>query len=562
MLSPYTPTTTTPQSIENIPSALRDPLADHALNTTFTTHRQTQSSPCRRIPTLDPRNYMLTGFSRPQTVRKKTPVHPGGKNESGVEMLPPVDCARIGLGLPLLLHHDTEGGDDLGHHHSHEFSEKKNAHGTGSKKEEIYIDAAKLFTLTEGLLREQNEGTITDDVIWEEEAELTELYDGWMEEDGEAEAVKIPSISQKPGGDKFINEGRRKHGDLHQGFMENVKKCVWRGQSAAEIRSKSGAERKASKFLESRSSAECGDAESKKAKREETESRIAALAIPKKKRTPWDKPRPFLADHAPRSTQPPLSRAVSTASVPGTRRPSAAPGIQSRRSSMAPRPSTTSSTMSLHPPRPRPRPVTAPTTSSVTQPPLSRSEALFVLKYLHSTTPFSKSITNRAPTLTDFQNKIAANPTEWNPSLFSVSRFILDYTRLHTRHEVRSRPQRRKSLHAANSQNTHSNLNETLKLTAAGSSSSQPKQRTAPTVELGQQTNSVLDVNERLAATQVLKKPYFERTPDDLRCLFRAVRRVQAFSKLSDFILGQLCGVLGYQIVGSDRAVFRQGVCP
>ncbi|KAJ3027196.1 Cyclic nucleotide-binding domain-containing protein 2, partial [Rhizophlyctis rosea] len=62
-----------------------------------------------------------------------------------------------------------------------------------------------------------------------------------------------------------------------------------------------------------------------------------------------------------------------------------------------------------------------------------------------------------------------------------------------------------------------------------------------------------------MIALPILKKPQFERTPDDLRVLFRSMRKVGAFGKLSDFILGQLCGVLSVQKFESDRAVFRQG---
>ena len=57
----------------------------------------------------------------------------------------------------------------------------------------------------------------------------------------------------------------------------------------------------------------------------------------------------------------------------------------------------------------------------------------------------------------------------------------------------------------------------------------------------------------------ILKKQPHERTKSDCDRLFKCVKNLKAFSKLSSFVLSQLCPVFLYTEVESDRAVFKQG---
>ncbi|KAJ3208612.1 hypothetical protein HDU67_006625 [Dinochytrium kinnereticum] len=56
----------------------------------------------------------------------------------------------------------------------------------------------------------------------------------------------------------------------------------------------------------------------------------------------------------------------------------------------------------------------------------------------------------------------------------------------------------------------------------------------------------------------LLRAPY-DRTHQELRNLFRLLRQLKAFEKLSDFILGELCRVIKGSRYEANRVVFKQG---
>jgi hypothetical protein len=57
-----------------------------------------------------------------------------------------------------------------------------------------------------------------------------------------------------------------------------------------------------------------------------------------------------------------------------------------------------------------------------------------------------------------------------------------------------------------------------------------------------------------------LKKSPFDRTPADRKKLYAGLRELKSFNKLSDFVLGQLCGVVSYTYFEENRVVFKQGL--
>ncbi|KAJ3410159.1 hypothetical protein HDV05_004039 [Chytridiales sp. JEL 0842] len=58
---------------------------------------------------------------------------------------------------------------------------------------------------------------------------------------------------------------------------------------------------------------------------------------------------------------------------------------------------------------------------------------------------------------------------------------------------------------------------------------------------------------------QMLQKPGWERTQEEIRVLTRVMRGLKAFDKFSDFILKEVCGVARFNAIEPMRAVFRQG---
>jgi hypothetical protein len=60
-------------------------------------------------------------------------------------------------------------------------------------------------------------------------------------------------------------------------------------------------------------------------------------------------------------------------------------------------------------------------------------------------------------------------------------------------------------------------------------------------------------------AFAVLRTRIHERTTEDIECLARSLRSISAFSKLSDFLLQQLCSVMYFEEYDSGRVLFKQG---
>ncbi|KAJ3280216.1 hypothetical protein HK104_000825 [Borealophlyctis nickersoniae] len=615
-------------------STIRDPL-DHASSAFKATYgRHTASAPVSRHLPTDPRSYVLSGFSRPQTTSNRSwrirGTNDAHKDEPPLKMLTAAECARIGLGLSVDASEDATGA--AAHHHSHEAADlslmeqqedaqeeqewipgagpatrpvtgthhSKKRHNTSAP---VVVDAAKLFDLTSRILSARSirqrastgRSSVAQDVIWEEEErrKFDELWDGdnvTRVGPGGSRPVQPAPLSAKRR-DTLI---RFEDGEVmddgegeHQLFMKCVKRCVSRGRDAVDAarsreasasRSRSRSPTRAGSSRARLGTDVDGDDE-KKARA----ARIAALALPKHRgasartigQDALSKRRPSTAAAKLEGVVGKLDRKASL------RRASSAASVQSRRAStasrrvsLAPRPSTASPALATNAKPAKERPKTAPvhgTDARKSQ--LTREQAIKCLRYLHSTPPFSTSLTSRAHTLTEWYQEMAAEEQIWEPKAFSVQRFIDDYIRLA---RAQGESLRAKRIHHHNplgpprSDNSDTQSDEPtgggIQLGsgtggAAGRRGGFHTRRSAVHLDaevLGT-AQSALDPRDRSAAVQILKKTRFERTPDDLRVLFRAVRKVGAFSKLSDFILGQLCSVLGYQLYEKDRAVFRQG---
>ncbi|KAJ3031266.1 Cyclic nucleotide-binding domain-containing protein 2 [Rhizophlyctis rosea] len=607
------------------PPTLRDPLESPSHLQQLPYDEGERSKSQTKGKPLEPRSYLFAGYSRPHTAaaraqevkRPKTASGPSraasprrghvengwesdGGTEAGtvdhqIEVLSAVDCARVGLGLPLFQRHELVGTDGPGneHHHTHEKLEGASYDAAAYGKGEyiIEVDAAKLFRLTERLLSAKTPtGSGVRDIIWEEKQHELELYEGWDREasNGEEATDRKPTTIQfKEGPSSLDDEGH------HVQFMQCLDRCVVRGRSAASTRATSAARptRPTTAASHSTSARITQSAQAKRTSADfkaERAARLASLATPKHR--PATAPKLNAADTAtkrtnapPASAPPALKRTTSSAAVPSSRRPSmmtlatrrassASSLGPSRRASLAPQPPTTPQTT-----KPTRRPATAPPRRHHPAPPRrTRDEATFVLQYLKTNPPFNTTLSNQAASLEHYQQHAAAHPQVWNPKAFSVGRFILDYTRMSSKLFDPSRLRRtipnltidqQQSPPQPPLQPAEPTKPPELKLARSDTlTNPAPRLRTRNATTLLGFTSSALngvpsclDPADRMIALSILRKPQFERTPDDLRVLFRAMRKVGAFGKLSDFILGQLCGVLSVWVYEKDRAVFRQG---
>eukprot|EP00842_Homolaphlyctis_polyrhiza_P005727 jgi/Hompol1/6155/HPOL_002610-RA len=157
----------------------------------------------------------------------------------------------------------------------------------------------------------------------------------------------------------------------------------------------------------------------------------------------------------------------------------------------------------------------------------------------------------------------------WNSKAFSVKRYIMLYLKEQAQEEEIQALKRR----AANAMRTpaprrkSSGAGRQADPSAGGDSATTLTSTTrrggaanigSVSLSLSGQLKGMFFVNnpETIAP---LRKTGFERTPEDIKILFKAMRGIRAFKDLSDFILGQLCSVIRYQTYEGDRAVFRQG---
>jgi hypothetical protein len=58
----------------------------------------------------------------------------------------------------------------------------------------------------------------------------------------------------------------------------------------------------------------------------------------------------------------------------------------------------------------------------------------------------------------------------------------------------------------------------------------------------------------------ILRKPPIDRTSDEKKSLFKVMRPLKAFQKISDFTLGEVVGSLVLLEMEPNRAVFKQGM--
>ncbi|KAJ3038873.1 hypothetical protein HK097_003001, partial [Rhizophlyctis rosea] len=454
----------------HLPSPVRDPLEDlqNLQSRPHTSKRGKSAKPSSKP--LDPRSYVLNGYSRPQTTTGRhvrnsshtasvgTPFQSAGRRENSphrygdtadqqVELLSAVDCARVGLGLPIFQRHDllstSTPGDE--HHHTHEKidGELYDPYVYGKGEDAVEIDATKLFKLTERLLSVRAPPKdMINDVIWEEKQHDTRLYDGW---DTDPLDGLISKGDRKTAIQFHVGKADMSDEEQHGEFMKCVDRCILRGRSAATARAMSAARTSRSSSPTTRAGSSLSTA-CKKDKRSaadikaERAARLAALATPKH-RAASAPLKPGARDAVIKKVAPPTPTAIATlkratsaatvissrrASVAMSRRASSASSLpQSRRASLAPSLSTPTT------PKKPPRPATAPHSRTThDRPPLSRDEAMYVLKYLQTNPHFKKSLQTQAPSLEYYQQHASAHDQVWNPKAFSVGRFILDYTRM------------------------------------------------------------------------------------------------------------------------------------
>nr|KAJ3422491.1 Cation transport regulator-like protein 2 [Polyrhizophydium stewartii] len=194
---------------------------------------------------------------------------------------------------------------------------------------------------------------------------------------------------------------------------------------------------------------------------------------------------------------------------------------------------------------------------------MTLDEADLVRDFLELTAPFNELRKSHPPTLADWYLANHGKEPIWNSKAFSVKKYIMLYLKSQAAAE-QAILERQRALAAGNSgsaaaQSRQQASNDDDKTAATSQVVMQRRGNLSSAgAGVGEQLRAMFFVNhpETIAP---FKKSGFERTPDDIKILFRAMRGIKAFKDLSDFILGQLCGVLKYQEYEPNRAVFRQG---
>ncbi|KAJ3086333.1 hypothetical protein HK102_013256 [Quaeritorhiza haematococci] len=174
------------------------------------------------------------------------------------------------------------------------------------------------------------------------------------------------------------------------------------------------------------------------------------------------------------------------------------------------------------------------------------------------------------PSLTLAQYLNNPRPPIWDPSVFSVQEFLKTYIHEQTRRAAQRRRHLTRQLRFSVDM-TFADTAHGQPIADSGAAASSSTHLTQSHVDLHGSAffhsitsshNHVLilaaDPSER-ETIMILRKPPIQRTPKELKRLFGLMRPLQAFSDLSDFILGEVCGVMGYQYCAANRAVFRQG---
>ncbi|KAJ8323712.1 Rap guanine nucleotide exchange factor-like 1 [Batrachochytrium dendrobatidis] len=194
---------------------------------------------------------------------------------------------------------------------------------------------------------------------------------------------------------------------------------------------------------------------------------------------------------------------------------------------------------------------------------MSLAEADAVRDFLSVTTPFKELRAENARTLADWVLENHGKEPIWNSKAFSVKKYIMLYVKDQSAAE-RALLQRQRTVKSkvASIKQCAKKLDPTSEIRASTQSIhsfSRRKSNSFGEKKWSDSHQRNVFLMEHPETNQPFKKNGFERTPEDIKILFNAMRGIKAFNDLSDFILGQLCGVIKYQEYETDRAVFKQG---
>ncbi|KAH9247401.1 hypothetical protein BASA81_014995 [Batrachochytrium salamandrivorans] len=195
---------------------------------------------------------------------------------------------------------------------------------------------------------------------------------------------------------------------------------------------------------------------------------------------------------------------------------------------------------------------------------MTLEEADSVREFLALTASHKQSSNRCARTLADWLLDNHAKKPIWDSRAFSIKKFIANYIKVQaeTEYAFMHRFQFSRLKKADVIYSNFENFADKSYLQSSLGSSSMIQQRNNASQtrqNLPSIRHSGLVFNAHHNMITSLKKDCLQRTADDIKILFRAMRDIKAFKDLSDFILGQLCGVLKYKEYESGRTVFRQG---
>ncbi|KAJ3213313.1 Cyclic nucleotide-binding domain-containing protein 2 [Clydaea vesicula] len=155
------------------------------------------------------------------------------------------------------------------------------------------------------------------------------------------------------------------------------------------------------------------------------------------------------------------------------------------------------------------------------------------------------------PTLADWKNIKKFEEKIWNPDAFSLKQYFHNY--------ALQNEDKKKGIHIhiTKTNEDHTKLGaNTFKSFSKDSVTS----NTSSNVKLSAENEEInLKKLEKLHVLQILKKACFSRTESELDKLGKYLKKFNAFQKISEFILQQLCSVMILNTFDAGRAIFRQG---
>ncbi|KAJ3107471.1 hypothetical protein HDU97_004067 [Phlyctochytrium planicorne] len=149
----------------------------------------------------------------------------------------------------------------------------------------------------------------------------------------------------------------------------------------------------------------------------------------------------------------------------------------------------------------------------------------------------------------------------WDPKAFSVEKFIKDYARLAKEstskyHQQQLQAQSRINVTVAAAIEPG---DEGLSHAPIGVAIGACEECGSALHATSQCPQKIQEENAGNICVQILQKAPYDRNNQEIRKLFRCLRPLKAFEKLSDFILGDLCRVVRYSRFEANRVVFKQG---